>query len=75
MKGAHHAVGLVKKKIILSEFSSALYPTPAIFRQCFSAVKIAPSESQCSSLREMIKICAFSSIYYKTSSAIIFHFI
>ena len=60
--------------LILSEYGSALYPNPAIFRPSFSAVKIAPSESACSSLRKIIKICAFSSIYYQTSSAIIFHF-
>jgi len=54
----------LKQIIILSEAGSALYPNPAIFRRCFSAVKIAPSESQCSSLRKMIKICAFSSIDY-----------
>jgi hypothetical protein len=49
--------------IILSRYGSALYLNPAIFRPFFSAVKIAPSESECSSLWKMIEICGFSSIY------------
>jgi hypothetical protein len=63
----------LKQITILSKCGSALDPNPVIFDPTLSAVKIAPSESECAPLRKMVKICAFSSIGYKTSSTIIFH--
>jgi len=63
----------VKTNNRLSEGGSALDPNPVVWGPPFSAVQIAPSESACSSLGEMVKIRTFSPVYYRTSSAIILH--
>ena len=57
----------------LFECSSALCPVPTIYRSSLSAIKVIPSKSKCSSLWEVTKACASSSIYYETSSTVIFH--
>jgi len=62
------------KKITLFRYGSALYSIPAVFRPSFPAVKIAPSESERSSFREMIKIGAFAPVDCQASTAIVFHF-
>ncbi|MGD1968884.1 MAG: hypothetical protein PVH74_08455 [Desulfobacterales bacterium] len=55
---------LLGLRLVLFEVNSALYAHPVVSHWCFSTVNITPSESQSSSLRKMIKFCAFSSIDY-----------
>jgi hypothetical protein len=42
--------------MILSKYGLALCLNPAVFRPSLSAVSIAPSEPECSSLWKMIEI-------------------